>query len=107
MASLVKKAQLEDETTHGPIRVYETHASKIHRELTRETYVASITDYVSLVAERIPSEELAVDPGQTIQAFHFQGEPSKSHGIPFKFYIIPVRDPKAHFATISLMYRVG
>ncbi|RQM08622.1 hypothetical protein DH86_00000347, partial [Scytalidium sp. 3C] len=44
VASLVKKAQLEDETTHGPIRVYETHASKIHRELTRETYVASITD---------------------------------------------------------------
>jgi len=89
VASLIRKAQVEDESTKGPIRVYETHASKIHRELTRETYVASITDYVSLIAERIPSEELDVDPRQTIQAFHFQGEPSKSHGIPFKFHIIP------------------
>ncbi|RFU33440.1 hypothetical protein B7463_g2871, partial [Scytalidium lignicola] len=86
---LIKKAQLEDESAKGPIRVYETHSSKIHRELSRETYVASITEYVTLIAERIPAEELAVDPRQTIQAFHFQGEPSKSHGTPFKFHIIP------------------
>jgi hypothetical protein len=47
-----------------------------------------ITEYVQVIAERIPEEDL--EPGsELIQAFHFQGEPSKSHGIPFRFKIIP------------------
>jgi ubiquitin carboxyl-terminal hydrolase 7 len=47
-----------------------------------------ITEYVHVIAERIPEEDL--EPGsELIQAFHFQSEPSKSHGIPFRFKIIP------------------
>jgi len=47
----------------------------------------SITDYVQLVAERVPEDDIQADAQEFIQAFHFQSEPSKSHGIPFKFSI--------------------
>jgi ubiquitin carboxyl-terminal hydrolase 7 len=88
ISALIKKAQLDDEEKAGPIRVYETHSSKIHKNLTRESQVMGITEYVHVIAERIPEEDL--EPGaELIQAFHFQGEPSKSHGIPFRFKIIP------------------
>ena len=91
VAALIKKAQLDDEAKAGPIRAYEINSNKIHKELARENHVVSITDYVQLIAERIPDEDLVAEPSEFIQAFHFQGEPSKSHGIPFKFHIKPVR----------------
>jgi ubiquitin carboxyl-terminal hydrolase 7 len=86
--ALIKKAQLDDEEKGGPIRIYECHSGKIHKEPSREAQVLSITDFVQVVAERIPEEDL--DPeARFIQAYHFQNEPSKSHGIPFRFLIKP------------------
>lgn len=87
IAAIIKKAQLEDEVKAGPIRVYEVHSHKIHKELTREHSVASITDFIQLIAERIPEEDLKATQSEFINAFHFQGEPGKPHGIPFKFHI--------------------
>lgn len=87
ITGLIKKAQLEDETAKGPIRVFETHNNKMYKELPREYAVLSITDYISLVAERVPEEEINTDPGHFIYAFHFQNEPNKPHGIPFRFHI--------------------
>jgi ubiquitin carboxyl-terminal hydrolase 7 len=86
VAALIKKAQLEDEAKAGPIRVYEVHSNKIHKDLPREHQVLSITDYVSVIAERIPAEEINAE-GDLIQAFHFQNEPNKSHAIPFRFLV--------------------
>ena len=88
-AAFIKKADLEDETTAGLIRFYEINQNKIHRELPPDHLVATITDYVHVAAERIPKEELEGDQS-IILAFHFEKEPSKSHGIPFIFKIIPV-----------------
>jgi len=88
IAGLIKKAQLSDEG-EGPIRLYETHSNKVYKELGRDYSVVAIMDYVNLVAERVPEEERTADPSHFIQAFHFQGEPSKSHGIPFRFLIKP------------------
>jgi ubiquitin carboxyl-terminal hydrolase 7 len=87
IAGLVKKAQFEDESIKGPIRVYETHNNKVYKILPREHSVVSITDYVNLIAERIPDDEIDSDPEHVISAFHFQGEPNKPHGIPFRFHI--------------------
>ena len=87
---LVKKAQLDDEDTGGPIRIYEIHSGKIHKEPNREAQILSITDFVQVIAERIPKEDLVADSeGRFIQAYHFQTEPNKSHGIPFRFLIKP------------------
>jgi ubiquitin carboxyl-terminal hydrolase 7 len=86
--ALLKKAQLDDEATAGPIRIYEINNNKIYKELSRGDYqVAAITDYVHVIAERIPKDEISNDV-EFIQCFHFQNEPSKSHGIPFKFPLI-------------------
>ncbi|KAL3422872.1 ubiquitin carboxyl-terminal hydrolase [Phlyctema vagabunda] len=86
VAGIIKKAEIDDEVTGGPIRIYEVHSNKIHKELARDHPVLSITDYVSLIAERIPAEEVS-DSGHSVQAFHFQNEPNKAHGIPFKFHV--------------------
>jgi ubiquitin carboxyl-terminal hydrolase 7 len=90
IAGLIKKAQLEDEDQKGPIRVYETHNNKVYKMLPRDYTVMSITDFVGLVAERTPAEEIDTDPAYFINAYHFQGESNKSHGIPFRFHIEPV-----------------
>jgi ubiquitin carboxyl-terminal hydrolase 7 len=90
--ALIKKAGLDDEATAGPIRILEVHSSKIHRESPRDQQVSQLNDYVTVYAERIPEEDLGPDvdaANDFVQAFHFQGEPSKSHGVPFKFRMIP------------------
>jgi ubiquitin carboxyl-terminal hydrolase 7 len=58
--------------------------------MSRDYSVASISEYITLVAERIPEEDVSIDPTHFIHAFHFQGEPNKPHGFPFKFSIKPV-----------------
>lgn len=81
------KAQLEDETSAGPIRIYEVSNNRFHSELGRSDLVAAIGDYVHVVAERIPAEDVGVDPREFMQAIHFQSENNKAHGIPFKFRV--------------------
>lgn len=105
IAALIKKAQLEDEATAGPIDLFEIHNNKIHKELTRDAAVINIAEYTQLVAERVPAENM-VNPDNLVDepdinliyAYHFQGEPNKPHGIPFKFRMIPVS------ASVSFHY---
>ncbi|KFY93634.1 hypothetical protein V500_03596 [Pseudogymnoascus sp. VKM F-4518 (FW-2643)] len=105
ISGLIKKAKLDDEETAGPIRVYGIHNNKVYKEMSPEYSVASISEYITLVAERIPEEDLNVDPGHFIQAFHFQGEPNKPHGFPFKFSI--QRDEKFSETRKRLEKRTG
>jgi ubiquitin carboxyl-terminal hydrolase 7 len=90
VAALIQKAQLEDEATAGQICVFETHNNKIHRELSRENGLNTITDYIQLMAERAPKDDVETDTTLYIYAFHYHNDPSKSHGIPFKFRLIEV-----------------
>ncbi len=88
--ALVKKAKIASEEEGGRIRIYETSNHKFFRELDRSYPVISINDYTSVVAERIPAEELEAatnDSSQFISVFHFQNEPSRSHGMPFRFLL--------------------
>ncbi|KFY35435.1 hypothetical protein V494_05891 [Pseudogymnoascus sp. VKM F-4513 (FW-928)] len=105
ISGLIKKAKLDDEETAGPIRVYGIHNNKVYKEMNSEYTVASISEYITLVAERIPEEDVDVDPRNFIQAFHFQGEPNKPHGIPFKFSIR--RDEKFSDTRKRLEKRTG
>jgi ubiquitin carboxyl-terminal hydrolase 7 len=86
---VVKKAQLDDEAKGGPIRVYESQNHKFAKEPLRETSILSITDYSLIIVERIPEEELEAKELAYVAVYHFQNEPSKAHGIPFKFLINP------------------
>ena len=90
MAELKKKAGLDAETVEDT-RVYSVHSSKIQKELGIDYPVASVLDYTTLVAERLPKEDIEPAEGdRLVYAFHFDKEPSKPHGIPFKFYLKPV-----------------
>lgn len=93
ISSLQKKANLDDETTRT-LRLYEAHNCKIYKDLNDDYPVASITDYVKLYAESMPEEELKMSQkARVINAFHFDKEPNKPHGVPFKFVINPVGCP--------------
>lgn len=86
--ALIKKAKLPSEEEGGKIRIYETSSHKFFRELESNYPVISINDYTNVVAERIPQEELEVkDTNAFINVFHFQGEPSRAHGMPFRFLV--------------------
>ncbi|KAH8888720.1 ubiquitin carboxyl-terminal hydrolase [Thozetella sp. PMI_491] len=84
---LVKKANLSSEEGGGKIRIYETSNHKFFRELERNYPVISINDYTNVVAERIPEEELEAPSNMLINVFHFQSEPSRAHGMPFRFLL--------------------
>lgn len=91
IVGLQKKAVLSDEISRT-IRIYEAHNNKVYKELGHEYNVASITDFVTLYAESIPEDERnAAEEDRLIYAFHFDKEPNKPHGVPFKFVIKPVR----------------
>ncbi len=90
LPSLQKKANLDDETIQN-IRIYEAHGGKIYKELSEDYSVASVNEFVTLYAERIPEEELKAEDGDgAIFTFHFDKEPNKPHGVPFKFLVKPV-----------------
>ncbi|KAG8529786.1 uncharacterized protein KY384_005267 [Bacidia gigantensis] len=86
---LAKKASLNKETMQN-LRIYEISSGRIHREYRMDTPLTTITEYSSLVAEVIPEEERNLeDDDVPICCFHFDKEPNKAHGIPFKFVIKP------------------
>ncbi|KAK3328499.1 hypothetical protein B0T19DRAFT_424769 [Cercophora scortea] len=90
--ALIKKAKLPSEEEAGKFRIYEVSNHKFFRELDRIYPVISINDYTTVVVERIPQEELeamqeAKDTNQWISVFHFQSEPGRMHGMPFRFLV--------------------
>ena len=88
---LKNKLNLDDVPAEH-LRVYEVHTGKVYKELHDKFGVAGINEFVSLYAERIPEEELESTEGdKAVYAFHFNKEPSKTHGVPFKFVVKPVR----------------
>lgn len=89
LLGLQKKANLDDETIQN-VRLYEANSGKIYKEVDDQWPVASVTEFVTLYAEKLPEEEQ--NPGhqdRAIYAFHFDKEPNKPHGVPFKFVIKP------------------
>lgn len=88
---LQKKANLSDEAMLN-LRLYEAHTGRVYKELSRENTVSAFNEYVSIYAEQIPQEEHEADPtvDRAVYAFHFDKEPAKTHGVPFKFVVKPV-----------------
>lgn len=87
---LQRKANIDDETLSN-LRIYEAHNFKVYKELDADYQVATISEFMSLYAEVIPEEERNAEQGDTaMYCFHFDKEPSKPHGIPFKFLVKPV-----------------
>lgn len=90
-APLQKKAKITDEAVEN-LRFYEAHSSKIYKELARDNNVATFNEFVTIYAEQIPDDEMKADAetDKAVYAFHFDKDPSKPHGVPFKFVVKPV-----------------
>ncbi|KAI4209489.1 MAG: hypothetical protein LQ351_007566 [Letrouitia transgressa] len=89
ISGLQKKANMQDEVARY-VRIFEVHGSKIIRELGHDYSVASISEFTNLYAEVIPEEERTLGVNESvITAFQFDREPSKVHGLPFKFVARP------------------
>lgn len=90
IAPVQRKANLSDEAVSA-LRIYETQQCKVVKELDHNAALTNIPDYANLYAELIPEEEIhAGDEDRAIYAFHFDKEPMKTHGVPFKFVVKPV-----------------
>jgi len=90
LAGLQKKANLDEETIRD-VRVYEAHSGKIYKELSDNFSIAGVNEFVTLYAEKVPEEEVNMQEGErTINAFNFDREPNRPHGVPFKFVVKPV-----------------
>jgi ubiquitin carboxyl-terminal hydrolase 7 len=64
--------------------------------------VAGVNEFVVLYAEILPEEERNANEGdRSIYAFHFDKEPNKTHGVPFKFVVKPVRIEKPPIKAIT------
>lgn len=89
IAGTARKLAL-NETVAKNLRVFEVQGGKYARELLPDLNVNSITEFTVLYIERIPEEELnATEDERFVYCFHFDKEPSKPHGIPFKFVVKP------------------
>jgi len=88
--ALVKKAHIADEEEAGKIRVFESSNHRFTRELPRDYSVLSMNEYTTFYAERLPEEEVNAEESNFISVFHFQSEPSRTHGVPFKFLLLEV-----------------
>ncbi|KLJ12169.1 ubiquitin thiolesterase [Blastomyces silverae] len=87
--SFKKRANLDEETSQH-LRVYEVYGGKVFKEISEHFPISSLSDYVTLYIERIPQEELEMQEGEyTLDCFHFDKDPSKPHGIPFRFVVKP------------------
>lgn len=89
---LQQKAKLDDETAQN-VRIYEVRANKVYKELLPDDPVAILSEFAGLYAEKMPEEEQDADRRDFVDCFHFEKEPSKPHGIPFKFLVKSVSDP--------------
>ncbi|KAB8234736.1 ubiquitin-specific protease UBP15 [Aspergillus alliaceus] len=89
LVGLQKKANMDDDTIRE-VRIYETHAGKIYRDFQGDSKIAGINEFVTLYAERIPEEEVNMGEGErTINAYNFDRDLNRPHGVPFKFLLKP------------------
>ncbi|KAL3445864.1 hypothetical protein BJX65DRAFT_280503 [Aspergillus insuetus] len=90
LAGLQKKAGIDDDSIRN-VRVYEAHNHRISRDLQPDSKItSSYHDYVTTYAEKVPEEELNLESGdRMVNAFNFEKEASRTHGVPFKFVVKP------------------
>jgi ubiquitin carboxyl-terminal hydrolase 7 len=86
LESLQAKANIPDDVMKR-VQVYEAHGNKWYKSLSPETAVMSISEYFTVYAAPAPE---GAETDKMITVFHFDKEPAKVHGIPFKFPLIEV-----------------
>ncbi|KAK5694844.1 ubiquitin-specific protease ubp15 [Elasticomyces elasticus] len=94
LITLAKRVGL-DEDVLPEVRFWEAHGGKVYKVLGRGQSVVALNEYMTVYAERITEDERqSEDAGEEskeeirlVNCFHFEKEPSKSHGVPFLFVL--------------------
>ncbi|KAJ3210298.1 hypothetical protein HDU67_005417 [Dinochytrium kinnereticum] len=73
----------------GLLRMYEVTSYRIHKFFADDDLISTIGDFSSLYVEEVPMEELKpLEEGdRSVNICHFNREPTRGHGIPFKFIL--------------------
>lgn len=90
---LLKDVTLAEQGGSGHIRIFEIGPGGTTQKIYHGSEnVRDVSEATELFAEEILEEELAADEGErVVQVFHFNKDPSRTHGIPFRFVLRPVR----------------
>lgn len=95
LVALQKKANMDDESIRD-MRFFDVLGGKIKQEFREDYSVTNIPENSTIYAEKIPAEELNMEyEDRVINAFNFDKEPTRTHGIPFKFIVKPVSVARA------------
>ena len=106
LAELKRKGELDDATI-AETRLYAMQNNKISKELGADYPVASIMDNAPLMAQYVPEQELVhAQDDQSVCVFHFDKEASKTHGVPFKFYVKTVSEERPSLGSLIDMPRM-
>jgi ubiquitin carboxyl-terminal hydrolase 7 len=89
LANLAKRLSLPDEIL-DQIRFYEAHGNKIYKLLPPSHNILALNELMTIYGERIPAEEAEMDKekgDRLVYCFHFEKDPTRSHGVPFVFMV--------------------
>lgn len=86
------KRKLTLDSPSEAFKIFSILNSKISKDITPDYPVSSILDHQVLIAQKLAAEDRVAEEksGPLINVFHFEKEPSKTHGIPFVFRLLPV-----------------
>ncbi|KWU45004.1 ubiquitin carboxyl-terminal hydrolase 5 [Rhodotorula sp. JG-1b] len=91
---LRKNVKLAEQGGTGQIRIFEiAQGGATQKIFNGPENVRDVSEASELYAEEILAEELNADDGErVVQVFHFNKDPARAHGIPFRFVLKP-REP--------------
>ncbi|KAJ3333525.1 hypothetical protein HDU76_007055 [Blyttiomyces sp. JEL0837] len=74
--------------TSGDLRLMEASGFRISKHFAEDDLVSTISDSAMLYLEEIPLEDLKrVDGDKYINVYHFNKDPARGHGVPFRFIL--------------------
>lgn len=103
--ALIQKLNLSSELIDR-FHIFGVHSNRVYKDFDLTCPVTSLQDFLLLYAEVISEDELNLDEDdQYMNAYHFQKEPTRSHGIPFRFIVKP--NEKFSETKIRILKRTG
>jgi len=90
----------------GKVRVFEISKDGCRQKVFTGTELLGNLSEVKMYAEQVPMDELYTgESDKIIDVFHFTTEPSRTHGVPFRFVVRP--DEKFSDTKKRLQARMG
>ena len=103
LRGLQKKTGMSDETLQR-IRVFEVQSSRILREYDHDNSVVPILEHAILYAEVENEEEKELGEGERMgYAYHYDKEPLKGHGVPFRFVVKEVTSSPFPYLPVRII----